>query len=174
MKYCIILFFTFSFFISCTNIFENLFGTHDNVTFLFDNTKQSNGSSYIVYLDANNNKKILFMANNQSNVTIGLNKNYLTPILLYSSSYDTEPSGCIYPYNTTLDTYGGFAAWILYRLQYATNENVQKTHTYLSYFNWQRFIDYIKKYDNPWVLHQDLILENIADRTFNVYSIKEK
>ncbi len=128
----------------------------------------------IVYIDENHKiQQIGITKEGQKHISISLKKNHITPILLFSSPFDESPQGCIYPISTTLDVYGGFSSFMLYRLIRASYGDANKIHEYLSHFNWGRFTTYIKKYEDPWKLNQDLILENIADKTFNVYSIKE-
>ncbi len=137
--------------------------------------KNNQNPTQLIYVDENHNSKTIKLSNSQQDsITIPLKKNHLTPILVYTSNLDGEPRGCLYPITTAIDMHSGFAAWIAYRLLIASHEKKSLTHTYLSHFNWQRFINYIKKYENPWILDQDLIIENIADKTFNVYSIREK
>lgn len=131
-------------------------------------TVQSNSTSYLMYLDENNITKNVI-----ENTSIQLKKNKITPILLFNSELDTKPLGCIYPFSTTYDIHSGFAAWILYKLLVCSNENYHDVYEYVSHFNWERFIEEIKKYEDPWMLNQDILFENICDRTFNVYSIKE-
>ena len=138
-------------------------GMYDSVNI----SKQEN-ISYYIYLDENNDVKKV-----SSVLDISVKRNRLTPILAYASEFDETPLGCVYPYATELDTYGGFSAWILYKLMRCSNEEPEKVHEYLSHFNWQRFSEQIHKFNNPWNLNQDLIFENISDRTFNVYSVKE-
>ncbi len=158
--------------ISCNHepfFFKNV----QQVNFIY--TKEKNIPLEFVYIDENYSvQKLLISNQSDNNISISLNQNFLTPVLLYTSPIDSKPKGCIYPISTEIDIYGGFAAWILYRIMLQTNENKQLAQEYLSHFNWQRFINYIQKYENPWMLNQDIIIENIVDKTFNVYSIKEK
>ena len=130
-------------------------------------TSQEN-YAYYIYLDEHFDVQ---KVSDISDIPIQINR--LTPILAYASELDECPQGCIYPYSTTFDSYGGFSAWILYKLLRCSKEEPEKVHQYLSHFNWQRFSELIEKYENPWKLNQDIIFENISDRTFNVYSVKE-
>ncbi len=160
------------FFISCNSSF---FDKPQLVTFTNTVVDKEKEGTVLVYIDETNTKKTVVMTQSQKDhFTLSLKKNHLTPVLVYTSQIDAEPRGCIYPLSTTITTHNGFAAWILYRLLQATHNDSISAHSYLSHFNWRRFSSYIKKFQNPWVLNQDLILENIADKTFNVYSIKVK
>ncbi len=123
---------------------------------------------YYIFIDENNSVQ---KVSDSSDILLA--KNRLTPVLAYANDIDEKPRGFVYPYSETLDAYGGFSAWILYKLLVCSNEESEKVHHYLSHFNWNRFLELISKYEDPWKLNQDLIFENISDRTFNVYSIKE-
>ena len=106
------------------------------------NVSTDNGITYYMYIDENNSVKKVY-----DSVDISISKNRLTPILAYSSEVDENPLGCIYPYSSTPDVYGGFSAWILYKLLRCSKEEPEKVHQYLSHFNWQRFSELIEKYE---------------------------
>ncbi len=157
---------------SCNNSFFDLF--NKNVSVKLTNVNGTSNQN-LIYIDENFiTQSIALNENNAKEVTLSLQKNRLTPILIYTSDTDSKPRGCIYPISTSIGNHTGFAAWILYRLLRGSYKDNISTHEYLSHFNWSRLCTYIEKYEDPWILNQDLILENIADRSFNVYSIKEK
>ncbi len=158
--------------LSCDSAF---FNKTKSITFTNIRFQGNIAQAHIIYLDEKAEKKVLPLSDiHKDTITLNIKKNRLTPVLLFSSSVDAEPLGCIYPFSTTLSIHGGFTSWILYRLLIASNNQIDLTHNYLSHFNWERFMQTIQEYENPWILNQDLIIENIADKTFNMYSIKEK
>ncbi len=152
--------------IICTQLF--ILGCENSYTDRIFLPLSDSSNGYIVYIDENN-----LVQKESYGSDIVLKKNRLTPILCYTSDYDEKPLGCVYPFSTELDVHGGFAAWVVYKLLCCSNEEPSLVHEYLTHFNWKKFLEILRKYENPWILDQELIFENISDRTFNIYSVKE-
>ncbi|MFI3257495.1 MAG: hypothetical protein R3Y36_04270 [Spirochaetales bacterium] len=157
---------------SCSHSGDSFFDAPQSVQISL--ISSSPAPTHIVYIDENLNPKTMFILPGATTINVPLKQNRLTPILLYCDEADTQPHGCIYPIAVQTDQKSGFTAWILYKLLVSSNENNEDVYDFLARFNWSRFHSYIETYENPWILNQDLIFENIADATFNVYSIKKK
>ena len=98
--------------------------------------------------------------------TLPLVQNQLTPILVYFEGF-LEPFGTIYPISTEISSKNGFAGKILFRLLNETKStNPKLLKKYFSYFNWQRFLEAVNNYENPWMLNQEIILEGISQKSF--------
>lgn len=85
-----------------------------------------------------------------------------------------KPYGAIYPYTTTLTKADGFSADILRTLYSASSSSNQhsKVQTFLSRFNWQRFMETCRTYEDPWLLDRERILTKIANGTFTMVDFK--
>lgn len=163
--------------VGCSNPSFPLFEETQVVQFTALVSTQTVSPTYLVYIDENFSKQKIILSDslkNENRIEIRLRKNQLTPILVYSGDEDAQPYGCMYPLSTTISEKDGFSAWILYKLLVSSRESPKQVYNFISRFNWTRFDSYIQKRENPWLLNQELILENIADGTFNVYSIKNK
>ncbi len=158
--------------LSCENSYTHLFNKKQRIQFVSKKADENNPSYIIMYLDEKL-RPIKTEVSSGDSFTIPILKNRYTPVLLLDSLHDENPLGCIYPLSTTCTIQGGFAAWIFYRIAISSNESHQDIYSFLSRFNWMRFQDYIQKYENPWILNQNIIIHSIADKSFNIYSIKE-
>lgn len=134
----------------------------------------------IVWIDECENVQEIFISElnsneEQSKITLTLCKNSVTPILVY---YDNtkNPFGFIYPYEQEISFYGGFSSRILFRLLTDTYEKFgskKQIRQYCNYFNWEKFNEKIKAFEDPWELNQLLILESIGNASFSTYTLQK-
>lgn len=99
-------------------------------------------------------------------------QNQITPILVYLEG-EIYPQGTIYPYSPKITKTDGFSAKILFRFLNETqssNKNLLKD--YIAHFNWEKFSEKVATYENPWELNQELILKNLAEKTFSAKSFQ--
>lgn len=161
--------------VGCSNPCFSLFEETQVVRFSPLVSTQVLAPTYLLYIDKNLAKQQIPFSDSlksANSLELTLRKNQLTPILVYSGDADGQPYGCIYPLSTTISEKGGFCAWILYKLIISSRESPMHIYNFLSRFNWRYFESQIQKRENPWLLDQDLIFENIVDGTFNAYSLK--
>lgn len=104
-------------------------------------------------------------------VSITVSKGLVTPVLLFYDDY-AHPEGFIYPYEAEFTEAGGFAAHILYRLIHESDGDKNAVRLYCSHFNWKKFLQSVRKLDDPWQCNQTLILQSIADGTFKANTLK--
>ena len=105
-----------------------------------------------------------------------LSKNSATPLVAYKKSDGVEKEmtlGCIYPYSLTLTKEDAFAAEILLCLYRASKNPVEEKRRYLSFFNWERFMEEYRKIEDPSLLDRELILESIAEGSFKKSKLKK-
>jgi len=125
----------------------------------------------ILFIDAENQIREYYfpeVANTKedNSFTLPLVQNQLTPILVFFEDF-LEPWGTIYPFSTEISYKKGFAGKILFRLLNETKStNPKLLKKYFSYFNWQRFLEAVNNYENPWMLNQEIILEGISQKSF--------
>ena len=101
-----------------------------------------------------------------------LEENHLSPILVYFEN-EIYPQGTIYPYSKEISKTNGFSAKILFRFlneTKSTNQNL--LIDYIEKFNWTKFMEKVATYENPWDLDQELILENLANKSFSAKHFK--
>ncbi len=84
-----------------------------------------------------------------------------------------EISGTIFPFQSNLDIWGGFAAQIYIRLILQSEKKIE-AYEYSQKFNWNKLINKIREYENPYELDMDKIICDIASRNFSAYSVKKK
>ena len=104
-------------------------------------------------------------------VSITFSKGLVTPVLLFYDGF-VHPEGFIYPYEAEFTEAGGFAAHILYRLIHESDGDKNAVRLYCAHFNWQKFLQNVRKLDDPWQCDQTLILQSIADGTFKANMLK--
>ncbi len=109
----------------------------------------------------------------QTLVSITVSKGLVTPVLLFRDDY-VHPIGFIYPYEAEFTEAGGFAAHILYRLIHESDGDKNAVRLYCAHFNWQKFLQNVRKLDDPWQCDQTLILQSIADGTFKANILKTR
>jgi hypothetical protein len=109
----------------------------------------------------------------QTLVSITVSKGLVTPVLLFRDDY-VHPTGFIYPYEAEFTESGGFAAHILYRLIHESDGDKNAVRLYCAHFNWQKFLQNVRKLDDPWQCDQTLILQSIADGTFKANILKTR
>ena len=109
----------------------------------------------------------------QTLVSIAVSKGLVTPVLLFRDDY-VQPLGFIYPFEAEFTEAGGFAAHILYRLIHESDGDKNAVRLYCAHFNWQKFLQNVKKLDDPWHCDQTLILQSIADGTFKAHMLKTR
>lgn len=110
----------------------------------------------------------------RGSVSIRVAKSGVTPVLLYRAGV-LEPDGCIWPVDEHLDSYGGFASRILWRLlteSDAGSDPPDAVRAFCARFNWKRFSEVTAAVDNPWSLDQQAILQAIAAGTFTMKCLK--
>lgn len=129
--------------------------------------------SKIVFLDKNNSLKTLQnqteiqSVTNNTTLTLEVLQNQLTPILVYYE--DTpHPQGTLYPYSCKTSKTGGFVAHCFFRLLNENNDfSVSQKKAFLCKVNWQKVLTYLEKFENPWELNQDRLLNDIATKNLN-------
>ena len=111
-----------------------------------------------------------FLTQDAENLCINIKKNEISYILAYPLKEDgTEaglPFGAIMPYSRTLTEQDGFASSILCNLYCKENEYI------LNHFNWQKFMEQCREYENPWLLDRDRIQQAILKGKFKKSDIK--
>ena len=158
--------------------------SYEKVTFYFDEKSVTNENEIekIMFINENNEVKEIIFDNskqlkidNKDSFSLLLSQNLLTPILVYYKD-QLYPMGTIYPYSTKITFHDGFSSKILFRFLNETQSTNQKLlKKFIEKFNWQRFSEKIKTFENPWILNQELILEglNLKKITSNHFKILE-
>ena len=169
--------------LSCAHNTIPFFGSHEKVVLTVPEqyrmygvptVQNSQDRARLLYIGERGEAHTLILDNGQTEVCFVLPKNRVTPFLFYTRGSDTEPTGCIYPFNTESSRCGGFTAYILYRLFVLSQNDSETVYKHLSRFNWVKLNDLICRRENPWKLDDALITEKIADGTFSARHIKEK
>lgn len=122
----------------------------------------------------------------EEQITLTVRKNVCTPVIrkIYSEEktvqgYRQDTAllyGTIYPYSRTLTRKDSFAADVLQTMYCAADEDVtssQKDNFFMR-FNWQRFMEECRMYDDPWLLDKEKIMKAIASGSFKSTDIKLK
>lgn len=164
-------------FVACSNSTVSLFEQKIEVLFTVPLPSQVYAPTHMVYLDENFSMRTILLSDvitKAGKIVLRVKKNQFTPILVYSGDEDGKPYGCMYPLSTEASIAGGFSAWIFYKFFMSSKESSRQIYTLLSRFNWKRFDTYIQKREDPWLLDQQRILEDIADGSFSVYSLRDK
>ena len=102
-------------------------------------------------------------------------KNEATAVLAFdlTGGEADNPCGTIYPYAHSLNYVDGFAASVLYSLLASTTDDADAAKSYLSAFNWVRFMEACREWgDDVWSLDKEYIMQKIAQGSFRVTYIK--
>jgi|SRR5574344_388396 hypothetical protein len=136
----------------------------------------------IVYTDGYEEASLV-IADGES-FSLSLPRNCCIPIVGYplaeTGQQPEKPYGAIYPYTTSLTKADGFAADILRTLYTASTKetsaqdecNCDEVQIFLSRFNWQRFMETCRTFDDAWLLDRERILLKIAGGTFTKSDFK--
>ena len=84
-----------------------------------------------------------------------------------------EVTGCLFPIEKDLSLAGGFTAQVFIRLILQSHTDNKDTYDYVKKFNWKRFFEKIKEYENPYEIDMDKIVTDIAGKNFSLWSIKK-
>lgn len=158
--------------------------SYEKVIFHVD--RKANTASWeiekIMYINEDNEvKEIIFdnisnyKTDMETTFSLFLSQNQLTPVLVYYKN-QLFPQGTIYPYSTKITFHDGFSSKILFRfLNETQSTNSKLLKKIIASFNWEKFSQKIKSYENPWRLNQELILEglNSGKITSNYFKILE-
>ena len=148
-------------------------------------------SGWLISFIGNNVSESFTLPPETSSFQLDVNKNDFTAILAepvtFSENSDYEilffkPAGGIYPAlcsdsDLILSWEGGYSAHlveILYKSCRDNSDSLEKTHSFLSKFNWFRFNEKILEkscsendFFNPWMLNTETILQSITSGDFN-------
>lgn len=114
----------------------------------------------------------LYLAADNYDFELELQPNAFTAVLAYTDG-SAFPLGAIYPCTTILNAQDGFAADVFYTLiNLPSEENAAQVKEYLNYFNWQRLMTECRKYENPWNLDKNHLVQSIASGTFKLSDIR--
>ena len=106
-----------------------------------------------------------------SSFTTDVAKNEATAILATDTT--GYVCGTIYPYAHELNYVDGFAASVLYSMLLSTSDDIDAAKSYLSSFNWVRFMEECREWgDDVWSLNKEYIMQKIASGSFRVTYIK--
>ena len=107
----------------------------------------------------------------EQQLTLTLNKNGCSPVLV--TFYDQEdrkctyPYGLIFPHTKTLSQKDSFAAELLRALYVsAQNDSPVQVQNYLARFDWIRFMQTCRTYEDPWLLNKERLMKAIASGSF--------
>ena len=105
---------------------------------------------------------------NGARISVSFSKNAYTALLAVPCALDgtvlAKPYGIIYPVGTTLTQKDGFAADVLRTMYVASTSGSQvQRQTFLAHFNWRKFMETCRTYEDPWMLDKPRILEAIAE-----------
>ena len=112
-------------------------------------------------------------------VIFEMNKNLATPVLV-SNKENMILYGCIYPYEKELSTDYSYSGFILYTSLLRVKEECKYEKEFLeaqeklSLFNWPRFTEECKEFEDPFLLDKDLIVEKILANKFKKTDLKVK
>ena len=122
-------------------------------------------------VEIQNSELVEIEITNQS-FTLEISQNQLTPILVYLEG-EIYPHGVIYPYSKKITRTDGFSAKILFRfLNETQSSNKKLLREYIAHFNWEKFSEKVGNYENPWELNQEIILKDLAAKTFSAKSFQ--
>lgn len=174
-KSCFFILFLSFIFLSCN--FSTFFST-EKVIFTMDKSEETNKAKKIQRVIFIDDKYLIHeLTENQLDFSqqcfsLLLTQNQLTPVLVYFEN-EPFPYGAIYPYSTEFSKHQGFSSRILFRFlneTQTTNKNLLRKH--ISFFNWEKFNEKVKTYENPWDLNQEILLEALAGKTFSAKSFQ--
>lgn len=110
-------------------------------------------------------------------IVLTVRKNVCTPVLKEVNEADTTVLyGTIYPYSTALTQKDSFAADVLQTLYCGADDSISESQkdNFLMRFNWQRFMEECRSYEEPWLLDKEKIMKAIASGSFKASDIKLK
>lgn len=130
----------------------------------------------------------------EEQITLTVRKNVCTPVIkeivvsqnsVQNLLQDTSQSstqdvtvlyGTIYPYGTILTQKDSFAADVLRTMYAATDDSASDSQiqNFFMRFNWQRFMEECRNYENPWLLDKEKIMKAIASGSFKVTDLRLK
>ncbi|MBQ5492119.1 MAG: hypothetical protein IIT68_08735 [Treponema sp.] len=107
----------------------------------------------------------------EQRITLTVSKNGCTPVVV--TFYDDcnrmcgKPYGMIIPYTNSLNQKDGFSAELLRALYVsAQNGTPAQVQNYLSRFDWVRFMQTCRTYEDPWLLDKERLMKAIAGGSF--------
>lgn len=110
----------------------------------------------------------------QDSFFLELDKNEASAVLTFVEENEL-PYGAIYPYEKEMSRESAFAAEILHTLTVNSSASDKQTKSYLSRFNWKRFLEETKLLgDDVWLLNKEHIMQKIACGTFKKTDLKLK
>lgn len=113
--------------------------------------------------------------NTPSSIYLSLQKNKPSYILAYpypdNSEQQSTPYGAIFPFSTQITKEDGFAASILQEL-YCSHERTESLEYNINHFNWQKFMELCREYENPWLINRNKIITAIKKGKFKKSDIK--
>ena len=174
---------------SCTLLYD-AFGDTETITFSMPESFDASNTDVrifptgnpptLMWIDANGSVRrepisalVEEFPERQTSISITVSKGLVTPVLLFCDGL-VHPEGFIYPYEAEFTEAGGFAAHILYRLIHESDGDKNAVRLYCAHFNWQKFLQSVRKLDDPWQCDQTLILQSIADGTFKANTLKTR
>lgn len=112
---------------------------------------------------------------NIDQVVVDLQKNTPSYILAYPiSENDKElslPYGAIPPFTSKISPKDGFAASILKEL-YCSCEKTEEFEYNIKHFNWLKFMEICREYEDPWLINRSKIISAIHKGKFKKTDIK--
>ena len=108
---------------------------------------------------------------------LDVKKNTPSYILAYPLAADgtelSEPYGAIPPFSSALTAADGFASSILMELYCTEAETEAGALGYnIRHFNWQKFMELCRAYENPWLIERKRIIAAIQKGRFKKSDIK--
>lgn len=159
--------------VSCTQLYDTARGT-DTITVFepVNDYADIPAKTYsLLWIDENNSvRNEHFSSESQETpVSLVVKHSFITPVLLFCDGAP-HPKGLVYPFESEPTEEGGFMAHILYRLinEYTGDKN--EIRLFCSHFNWPKFINSVKRLDDPWQCDQDSILNSITEGSFTANS----
>lgn len=101
-------------------------------------------------------------------------KNSAIPFLALPCDKDGVPFGAIYPYSLSLCEDYYFPSDVLLTMYRSSSDSFEKTRYFLSCFDWGRFCEECKAFENPCELDKALIMRKISEGAFKKTDMRLK
>ena len=149
-------------------------GDEEDVVLSANSSYEQAASWRIVYGSDFSEEKTITVKN-LDHVVADLQKNTPSYILAYPISENGKdlslPYGAIPPFSTKISPKDGFAASILKEL-YCSSEKTEEIAYNIKHFNWLRFMEICREYENPWLINRSRIISAIHKGKFKKSDIK--
>lgn len=166
------------FFCTCIALFgcsSPVMGDDEQILLSDSGITEQNAASWCIESGSDFDEKKSIIALELGAELISVQKNTPSYVMAYPIAADGHeagmPYGAIYPFSTKLRAEDGFAASILQEL-YCTCTKTETLDYNIKHFNWQKFMELCREYENPWLINRNRIITAIKAGKFKKSDIK--